>query len=224
MSIEVSHLKKSFNQAERKLNIIKDINFLVKDSEIVAILGQSGSGKTTLLGMISGLEKPDEGKILIGQQDMTNLNENEWSKFRAKNLGIVFQQYHLIPHLTALENVALPLEISGRSFASSVEIAKQFIAEVGLVDRMNHLPSQLSGGESQRIAIARALAVEPKLCLADEPSGNLDVATGELVMDFLFKAVRNHGTSTLLVTHNLELAKKCDRTLRLVDGILTEVR
>lgn len=224
MSIQVQGIAKSFSQGQRHLQILNDLNFKIADGELVAILGQSGSGKSTLLSLISGLEKPDAGRIEIANQDVTGLSENDWSKFRSKNLGIVFQQYHLIPHLTAFENVLLPMQIAGFETSEAEQRATELLTEVGLADRLNHLPSQLSGGESQRVAIARALSTKPKLILADEPSGNLDVKTGDMVMDFLFTAIRKYKTSTLLVTHNLELAKKCDRILQLANGQAQEVK
>lgn len=219
MKISLQNVTKSFLQGEDRIHVLKDLQLEVAPSEVVAILGQSGSGKSTLLSLLSGLETPDSGAIRLNQTDLTKLTESEITSFRAKSMSIIFQQYHLVSHLTALENVELPLEIQGRAIEKKSE---SLIESVGLTHRKNHFPTQLSGGESQRVAIARALIVEPQFILADEPSGNLDKKTGDKVMDLFFEMVRKHKTTTILVTHNEELAKKCDRVFHLKDGKLLE--
>lgn len=219
MKLSLKSVSKSFFQGEEKIHVLKDLELEVQPSEVVAILGQSGSGKSTLLSLLSGLESPDSGTIQLGETNMTLLKEEEMTAFRARHMSIVFQQYHLISHLTALENVALPLEIRGEKAG---ERAKRLLDLVGLSHRMTHFPSQLSGGESQRVAIARALVVEPQFILADEPSGNLDQKTGSSVMGLFFEMVRKFKSTTLLVTHNEELAKSCDRVFHLRQGQLFE--
>ena len=221
MTVEISELRKSFKQNDISIQVLKGLNARIQTGEIVAILGESGSGKSTMLSLLSGLDDPDSGTLTIDGTDFLQLSEAQKTNFRSKNIGIVFQQYHLMSHLTALENVMLPLEIAGVERAKPLAI--ELIDELGLSHRMNHLPSHLSGGECQRVAIARALVVNPKFLLADEPSGNLDVDTGKKVMDVFFQSVRRHQTTTLLVTHSLELAKKCDRILTLVDGQLKQL-
>jgi putative ABC transport system ATP-binding protein len=190
------------------------------EGKLISIIGQSGSGKSTLLSLLAGLESADSGSINLTQQNLSKMNEKQRTQFRAKNISIVFQQYHLMPHLTALENVMLPLEILKKENAKSQALA--MLTELGLDHRANHLPSQMSGGECQRVAIARALVVRPKLLLADEPSGNLDVKTGDKVMDVFFKVVKKFNITTVLVTHSPELAARCDSTWQLESGLLKE--
>ncbi len=216
--IQVENLKKSFKQTENAIEILKNLNLNVKKGEKVGILGQSGSGKSTFLSLMSGLDSPDSGDIIINGVSTTKLTEKEWTQFRAKNISIVFQQYHLIGHLTALENVMLPLEILGESEKTATERATTLLDEVGLKTRATHFPSQLSGGESQRVAIARALITRPNLLLADEPSGNLDQETGQKVMSLFFDITAKYQTTTLLVTHNEQLAARCDVIYRLTQG------
>jgi putative ABC transport system ATP-binding protein len=222
MSLILRGLKKSFFQGEAKIEVLKDLAAEIKTGEVVAILGKSGSGKSTMLSVLAGLMKADGGEFLLNGKSLTDLNEEDWSEFRGKNIAIVFQQYHLVSHLTALENVILPLEI--QSQAGAVEKAETILKELGLGHRINHFPKQLSGGECQRVAIARALVMQPKLLLADEPSGNLDVATGESVMNLFFESIQKYQTTTLLVTHNEEIAKRCNRILRLEQGRFIEER
>ena len=193
----------------------------VSTGEKIAILGQSGSGKSTLLSLLGGLDNPDSGTIHISGVNLSEMSEDERSKTRSQKLGIVFQQYHLMRNLTAVENVGLPLEILNT--ANHRELAHKAIAEVGLSHRTSHFPSEMSGGECQRIAIARAMVTQPSLILADEPSGNLDQKTGEEVMNLLFNLCTEHQTTLLLVTHNHELAKRCDRTMQLTGGVLNEL-
>ncbi len=216
--IQVENLKKSFKQTENTIEILKNLNLNVKKGDKVGILGQSGSGKSTFLSLMSGLDSPDSGDIIINGVSTTKLTEKEWTQFRAKNISIVFQQYHLVGHLTALENVMLPLEILGESEKTATERATTLLDEVGLKARANHFPSQLSGGESQRVAIARALITRPNLLLADEPSGNLDQETGQKVMSLFFEITAKYQTTTLLVTHNEQLAARCDVIYRLTQG------
>lgn len=216
--IQVENLKKSFKQSENSIEILKNLNLSVNKGEKIGILGQSGSGKSTFLSLMSGLDYPDSGDIRINGVSTTTLNEKEWTQFRAKNISIVFQQYHLVGHLTAAENVMLPLEILGTSDTKAYEKSLALLGEVGLKDRAHHFPHQLSGGESQRVAMARALITTPNLLLADEPSGNLDQETGTKVMNLFFDITSKFQTTTLLVTHNEQLASRCDVVYRLSQG------
>lgn len=216
MSLVVTDLQKSFDQGGKKIEILRGIDFALEDGKSLAILGKSGSGKSTLLSLLGGLDKQDRGRIVIDGEDTTAFTDSDWTRFRGRKVGIVFQQYHLVPHLTALENVMLPLEIQG--VADARKIAATFLDEVELSHRGDHWPSQLSGGESQRVSIARALATSPKLLLADEPSGSLDAETGETVMSFFFSVVRRHKMTTVLVTHNPDLANFCDRQVVIAGG------
>jgi putative ABC transport system ATP-binding protein len=213
MIVNISGLEKSFKQGSDKISVIKNFNLSIEPGQTLAILGPSGSGKSTLLSLLAGLDQPDSGQIEIVGENLTQLSEEQLTLFRAKNLGIVFQQYHLFAHLTALENVMLALEILG--YPSPETEAKAALTAVGLQHRTHHFPHQLSGGENQRVAIARAFAIKPKLLLADEPSGSLDSKTGEQVMDLLFSLVKEKQTTLVLVTHNEELAQRCQRQLRM---------
>lgn len=215
MKISIKNISKHFQQGKNTIQVLNDVSLEVKSGEIIALLGKSGSGKTTMLSLLAGLDKPDHGSILIDEQNLTALSEEALCDFRAKKLGIVFQQFHLIPHLTALENVLLSFEING---SEDKESALKWLDMVGLKDRADHYPSMLSGGEQQRVAIARALSFGPPLLLADEPTGNLDVETGKYVIELLFKMVREKKTTMILVTHDDELAAKADRIVRLVGG------
>lgn len=219
MSLILSGVSKNYQQAQTRIEVLKNLSLKVATGEVVAILGPSGSGKSTLLSLLSGLDAPTSGQLEVQGVQLDQLTEEEITDFRGKNIGIVFQQFHLMSHLTALENVLLPLEING-DFNSS-ERAAELLRQVGLGDRQHHFPSQLSGGECQRVAIARSLIHAPKLLLADEPSGNLDVGTGAKVMDLFFDLVRKHKTTTVLVTHSEELAARCDRRFRLSAGQLS---
>ncbi len=220
MSVEIKDLKKSFFQGESQIEVLKNVTTQIQTGEIVAIVGESGSGKSTLLSLLSGLDRADTGSIVIDNTDMTTLSENQMTAFRAKYISIVFQQYHLLSHLTALENVMLPAEILGQK--NIKEDAIKLLEDMGLSHRLNHFPSQLSGGESQRVAIARALITKPHLLLADEPSGNLDTRTGDSVMNSFFEIVKKHNITTMLVTHSEILAQRCQRTLKLINGVLVE--
>lgn len=215
MKISVKNLNKHFLQGKNTINVLNDVNLEIKSGEIIALLGKSGSGKTTMLSMLAGLDRPDLGSIVVDDQDLTKLSEEALCEYRAKKLGIVFQQFHLIPHLTAFENVLLSFEINGHE---DKETAMKWLEMVGLKDRANHYPAMLSGGEQQRVAIARALSFGPPILLADEPTGNLDVETGKSIIDILFKMVREKKTTMILVTHDDELAAKADRIVRLIGG------
>ena len=214
--VVVDQIAKSFRQADAEIAVLSDLSFTVEAGETLAILGQSGSGKSTLLSLLAGLDQVDKGHITVGGQDLSKLTQTTLSRFRGENIGIVFQQFHLMKGLTALENVMLPLDITGSANAESQALVALNL--VGLSHRANHLPQQLSGGEMQRVAIARACVVQPRILLADEPSGNLDLATGTKVMNQLFEAVRERGMTMILVTHDPELAKRCHRQLTLQTG------
>ncbi len=218
MGLILKDLRKAYAQGTNRLEILKGINAQVADAEVIAIVGQSGSGKSTLLSLLAGLDRPDSGQIYLKNNEINRYSEEQMTKYRAKNIGIVFQQFHLMSHLTALENVMLPLEILGEADIEDRSLA--MLEQLGLKDRKTHLPSQLSGGECQRVAIARALVVKPQLLLADEPSGNLDTETGEMVMNVFFEVVRKNRITTVLVTHSESLAARCDRKLVLSNGAL----
>ena len=216
--ISLNKISKTYFQGTQRIEVLYGLNLDVRSSETVAILGQSGTGKSTLLSLLAGLDVPDFGTISVNKQDLSKLSQDKLSQFRAKNLGVIFQQYHLMSNLTALENVGIPLELQKvNDFQSE---ALEALKMVGLSPRISHCPSQLSGGECQRVAIARAIVGKPKLILADEPSGNLDDKTGKEVMDLLFKLCKEQEQTLILVTHNHDLAQNCDRTLVLKDGKL----
>ncbi len=219
MILRVEKINKSYLQAgSGAIDVISDISFDIEKRETVAITGQSGSGKTTLLSLLAGLERPDSGVIQLDNVDLNQMNEDKLAKFRAKKIGIIFQQFHLMSHLTAEENISLPLEILKASDIK--DKTQEGLKQVGLEHRKNHLPSRLSGGECQRVAIARALVVKPSILLADEPTGNLDNQTGSQVVDQLFELVSSINMTLIMVTHNLELAKRCQRQLQLAEGCL----
>jgi putative ABC transport system ATP-binding protein len=221
--LELKNIYKSFSES---LPILKNLNFCMNQGDIVSIVGPSGSGKSTLLSLLAGLDQPDRGEIILNGLNLHEMSEAELTQIRGQNIGIVFQQFHLMSHLTALENVMLPLEILkdslNLSFKQIKARAEQTLDELGLKDRMEHFPSQLSGGENQRVAIGRAIVTQPKLLLADEPSGNLDVETGEKVMDLFFKIVKTHSLSTIIVTHSLQLADRCEKKYIMKQGVLVE--
>lgn len=215
-TVIVKNLRKSYGKDDAKVEVLKGINLEIRRGEKLALVGKSGSGKSTLLSLLAGLDFPDSGDIFIGDKNISAMSEKNLTKFRASHIGIVFQQFHLISTLTAFENVLLPLELLKISDAR--EKALSLIDSVGLSHRAHHLPSQLSGGESQRVAIARALAIGPSILFADEPSGNLDEETGNKVMDLLFEMVNKMGATLVLVTHDIDLAKRCTRTVHLEHG------
>jgi len=200
------------------LTILHDIDLVIQSGETVAILGPSGSGKSTLLGLLAGLDIPTRGSVELDGEDLFKYDEDGRARVRAQKMGFVFQSFQLLPALTALENVMLPLEIAGRNDAASQ--AQEVLQRVGLEHRLQHHPGQLSGGEQQRVAIARAFASQPRLLFADEPTGNLDVRTGQRVIDLLFALNQERGTTLMLVTHDQTLAQRCQRTLQLEDGRL----
>jgi putative ABC transport system ATP-binding protein len=204
------------------LHILKDISFELAPGEVAAVVGPSGSGKTSLLMVLSGLEKPSSGRIVVAGQELSALNEDRLAIFRRKSLGILFQSFHLIPSMTALENVMLALEIAetGKPYRTIRAQATQALDEVGLSDRLSHLPNALSGGEQQRVGLARAMVTAPRLLLADEPTGNLDQETGARVIELMFALARDKGTAILLVTHDLALARQADRRLAMNRGQL----
>lgn len=209
-------LRKSYGTGSEKVEILKGLNFEIQEGETVALIGKSGSGKSTLLSLLSGLDRPDSGEVFLNEKNIFQMSDRELATFRSQNIGIVFQQFHLVSTLTAIENIILPLELSG--VQAPYERAQELIDAVGLSHRAHHLPSQLSGGECQRVAIARALSIKPRILFADEPSGNLDEETGEMVMNLLFEMVKNTKTTLVLVTHDLELAQKCSRIIHLEHG------
>jgi len=217
MILEIKGLDKSFPQAGyAQIEVLKNLNLEVHEGETVAVVGQSGCGKSTLLSLLAGLDRQTSGSLSIRGMEISEMSEVTLTQFRAENIGIIFQQFYLMPHLTALENVSLPLEMFGQE--DSIEHAQEALLQVGLSAREKHFPHQLSGGESQRVAIARAVVIRPSILLADEPTGNLDNATGVQVANLLFDLVKNTGTTLLLVTHNTELAQRCSRQLTLHSG------
>ena len=211
---EKVHLRLGSGAAE--VHVLKGISLSVGAGESVSLVGPSGSGKSTLLMAIAGLERPNSGRIHVDGQDLMNLDEDALARLRGRSIGIVFQSFHLIPNMTALENVAVPLELSGAG--NAFERAETELAAVGLGDRFNHYPAELSGGEQQRVAIARALVPEPSILLADEPTGNLDATNGTLIADLLFEARANRGTTLVLVTHDRGLAERSDQVAQLQSG------
>ncbi len=215
-TLVVNRLRKSFRQGESEIAVIRDLAFSVTKGETVAILGKSGSGKSTLLSLLAGLDAPDAGDALLEGVDLAKLPEEALLKIRNEKIGFVFQQFHLFPELTALENAAIPLELRGDPEAEAK--ARAALEAVGLAHRLGHTPDRLSGGEKQRVAIARAFVSEPAILLADEPSGNLDGKTGEEVMDLLFRRVRERGMTLILVTHDEALAARCGRRVVLDHG------
>lgn len=221
MILNISDLKKSYRQGSNELEVLKNVELKIDGPKKVAIIGKSGSGKSTLLSLVAGLDRPTSGTILLQEKDITKMGEDELALYRASHMSIVFQQFHLMSTLTALENVMLPLEILKKE--NPLEKATALLEKVGLSHRLNHFPKQLSGGENQRVAIARALASGPSLLLADEPSGNLDSETGKKVMSLLFELSESEKTTLLLVTHDEDLASLCDETYRLQDGQLVRV-
>jgi len=219
-AIVLSGVNLSLAGAAARVHILKDIGLNIGRGEAVALLGPSGSGKSTLLMVMTGLERPDSGSVVVAGKTLHELDEDELARFRGRNIGIVFQAFHLIPTMTALENVAVPLELAGAGDAFSR--AEHELAAVGLSDRLNHYPAELSGGEQQRVALARALAPRPAIIVADEPTGNLDEATGRDIIELLFRGHREHGTTLVLVTHDTALAARCDRVLHMHSGRIGE--
>lgn len=222
IAVEAIQLSKHIISGESTLRILTDLNLSVPAGERLAIVGSSGSGKSTLLGLLAGLDSPSSGKVLINSQDIGQLDEDGRAAVRGRHMGFVFQSFQLLPSLTALENVMLPLQLAGKPDAKVIAVAA--LTRVGLEQRLTHYPKQLSGGEQQRVAIARAFAPGPQILFADEPTGNLDALTGKRIIELLFELNAETGTTLILVTHDLALADRCQRTLKLVDGQLHEER
>ncbi|MBU3822023.1 ABC transporter ATP-binding protein [Flavobacteriaceae bacterium XHP0103] len=218
--LNVNNLEKSYFSGSKKLTILKNISFSVEAKDTFSIVGPSGSGKTTLLGLCAGLDQPDSGTIELCGTETGHLTEDERALLRNQKVGFIFQDFQLLPSLTALENVAVPLELQGNKMA--VSKAKELLEKVGLGDRLNHYPSQLSGGEQQRVALARAFSNSPAILFADEPTGNLDAETGDKVIELLFNLNKELGTTLVIVTHDIELAEKTNHILKLKSGSIVE--
>ncbi len=216
--LEDVHL--SLGSAAGSVNILRGVDLTIGAGETVGLVGASGSGKSTLMAVIAGLERPSAGLVQIAGVDLDRLTEDGLALFRRDTVGIVFQSFHLMPTMTALENVAIPLELAGRDDAFTAAAAG--LERVGLAERVGHYPSELSGGEQQRVALARAVAAGPKLLLADEPTGNLDSKTGGAVIDLMFSLQADHGATLLLISHDAEIATRCDRVVRIADGRVSE--
>ena len=214
--LRFSNIHLQYQNGTLLTEVIKGIDFTIHQNEKLAIVGKSGSGKTSLLMLMAGLEKPTSGNITYQDQDITTYNEDQLTEYRKKNIGIVFQSFYLIPNFTAMENVALSLEINFQKDALSQ--AKEILIDLGLEDRLNHFPSQLSGGEQQRVAIARAMIKKPELILADEPTGNLDDENTEVITELIFNIATKYQKSLCLVTHDADLAKRCDRIMTIENG------
>ncbi len=213
-------LTQTYLSGGRPLTVLKDISFSLEHGGFLAIVGPSGSGKTTLLGLLAGLDRPASGRVWLDGSDLAGLNEDARARLRAEKVGFVFQSFHLIPTLTARENVQVPLELRGESGAEVR--AAELLRRVGLGDRMEHYPAQLSGGEQQRVALARAFSTRPRLLFADEPTGNLDGRTGQTIIELMLELNREVGTTLVLVTHDIEIARLARRTIRLADGCIVE--
>jgi putative ABC transport system ATP-binding protein len=222
-AIALAGVNLSLGQGAARIHILKDIDLDIGRGEAFGLVGPSGSGKSTLLMVMAGLERSDSGTVTVAGEELTRLDEDALARFRGRNVGIVFQSFHLIPTMTALENVAVPLELAGAGDAQ--ERARAELSQVGLAERLSHYPAELSGGEQQRVAIARALAPDPAILVADEPTGNLDEDTGAQIIDLLFAGQARRGTTLVLVTHDVALASRCARVARLrsgrIDGVGT---
>lgn len=220
-AVATEQLEKTVATQSHSLTILSGLNLKIKFGDAVAIVGASGSGKSTLLGILAGLDLPTSGSVTLAEQRIDTLDEDQRAAVRGEHVGFVFQSFQLLANLTALENVMLPLELAGVKEAEAKSTA--LLTRVGLADRMTHYPKQLSGGEQQRVAIARAFASEPKILFADEPTGNLDEKTGESIIELLFEVNREQGTTLILVTHDMSLARRCQRIVRLHNGQLEKV-
>ena len=214
--LKLKKVNLKYQTGKDNVNVLKNINLTIKKKETISIVGESGSGKTSLIMLIGGLERATSGKIFFQNQEITNLSEDQVSKIRRKNIGIIFQSFYLIPNYTAVENVALTLELN--KLKNPEKEAKLLLERFGLKNRFNNLPSQLSGGEQQRVAIARAIAMKPELILADEPTGNLDTENSIMISKILFQYVKEEGSSLIMVTHDPKLANKAKRKVRIKDG------
>ena len=215
-AISLSQVNLSLGRGAARVHILKDIDLTIGRGEAIGLVGPSGSGKSTLLMVMAGLERSDSGSIVVAGEELTKLDEDALARFRGRNVGIVFQSFHLIPTMTAIENVAVPLELAG--IADAFERAKRELEGVGLGERLSHYPAQLSGGEQQRVALARALAPGPSILVADEPTGNLDEKTGTQIIELLFQGHKERGTTLVLVTHDSNLAGRCERVVRIRSG------
>ncbi len=219
-AIVVDKVELSLGRGASRVHILKGLSLTIAQGQSVGLVGPSGSGKSTLLMVMAGLEKPDSGTVTVAGTEITKLDEDGLARFRGRHAGIVFQSFHLIPTMTALENVAVPLELAGEAHA--FERAADELAAVGLGSRLDHYPTQMSGGEQQRAALARALSVRPEILFADEPTGNLDETTGRTIIDLMFAKQAERGATLVLVTHDRGLAESCDRVVRLRSGIIIE--
>jgi len=219
--VKLENVDLTLGQGVSRVHVLKNISLELNARETVGIVGPSGSGKSTLLMVLAGLERVDSGHVWIENTDIAQLGEDRAARFRGAHIGIVFQSFHLIPNMTALENTAVPLELAGRSDA--FEIAAQMLQRVGLDNRLSHYPATLSGGEQQRVALARALAPAPKIIIADEPTGNLDFETGRLIADLIFEQAKEQETTMIIVTHDNKLASRCDRQIHLRDGEIENI-
>jgi putative ABC transport system ATP-binding protein len=215
-AVELTGVNIHLGRGPARVHVLRDVDLKIKRGEAVGLVGPSGSGKSTLLMVLAGLERPDSGSVLVEGNDLAKLDEDQLARCRGARIGIVFQSFHLIPTMTALENVAIPLELQGASEA--FDRARDELGAVGLADRSAHYPAQLSGGEQQRVALARAIASNPAILVADEPTGNLDDATGTAIIDLIFDLKRARGTTLVLVTHDPALAARCDRVVRMRSG------
>jgi lipoprotein-releasing system ATP-binding protein len=218
--LETKNLSKHFSEGEMRVDVLKGINFSINKNESVAIIGASGSGKSTLLHLLGGLDIPDEGETLINGNNINILSDEQRGEMRNKNLGFIYQFHHLLPEFSALENVAMPLLIRRNNEKEALAKANDLLDKVGLAKRVQHRPGEMSGGERQRAAIARALVTEPACILADEPTGNLDEKTADQVFELILELNKSLGTSLIMVTHNLELSKRVDRVVELKEGVL----
>lgn len=216
--IDLRNVDLTYSESGKPLSILQDVNLHVDEGESVALTGPSGSGKSSLMMLIAGLEKATRGHITVAGQNLNDQSEDELAKFRRNHIGLIFQAFHLIPTMTALENVAMPLDLAGRPHG--LEQARDELSKVGLENRLHHLPSELSGGEQQRVAIARALIHQPRVILADEPTGNLDPLTGSTIADLLFRLHQELGSTLILITHDLDLAARCQTQYALKQGQL----
>ena len=216
--LELKQIKLHYKNYNTSVEVIKGIDLKIHSGEKVAVVGKSGSGKTSLIMLMGGLEKPSSGEIIFDQQSISSFSEDQLADIRKQKIGIVFQSFYLIPNYTALENVSLILEINGDKNAK--QQAEELLVQFGLKDRLNHFPTQLSGGEQQRVAIARSMAVKPKMILADEPTGNLDSENSDMISKLLFEYADKNQTSLVLVTHDLKFAEKCDRMIKIEDGMI----
>lgn len=220
--VRIDNLSKSFREGEAVRHVFQDLNVAIAPGEFVVLLGRSGSGKSTLLNLLSGIDRPDRGSVMIGGQNLTTLSERQRTLFRRRQVGFIFQFYNLIPTLTVVENLLLPLELIGTGDSVARQQAQALLDEVGLAERADSYPDRLSGGEQQRVAIARALIHRPQLLLADEPTGNLDAETGQQVLNLFNRLARQNNMTTLMVTHSLEIAQMADRILTIRAGQLLE--